>query len=97
LRPCLAFLYCWLARLLARVPSPSEWRDNYLRTVKFRCPEWVIGVIAIPRATWLKHGRDLEKVVVKHRFVFPFYKEGSVDFSPGASRIRKEFVDLWGL
>ena len=79
-----------------RVPSPSEWRDNYLRSVEFRYPEWVIGVIAIPRATWLKYGRELEKVVLKHRFVFPFYREGSVDFGPGASCIRKEFVDPWG-
>jgi len=60
--------------------TPREWRDNYLRTVEFRHPKWIIGRIVVSMSAWLRYGRRLEEILVRHKLVFPFYRRGSVDF-----------------
>ncbi len=54
---------------------------NYLKTIYFDRPEWTpCGVNFLP-AAWMRHGADLEEVVLAHPRVFPWYRKGSVDFS----------------
>ncbi|RLE96983.1 MAG: hypothetical protein DRJ96_05110 [Thermoprotei archaeon] len=82
---------------LIHVPSPWEWRDNYLRTVEFREPEWVIGKIYISMDAWHKYREEMEEVVLRHRLVFSFYRRGMVDFDDfGLRRRGNAFIDPWG-
>jgi len=77
--------------------TPREWRDNYLRTVEFRYPKWIIGRIVVSMSTWLRYGRRLEEILARHKLVFPFYRRGSVDFENlGVRRRGRVFTDSWG-
>jgi len=65
------------------VPYDGKSRSavNYLKTIYFDHPEWTpCGVSFLP-AAWMRHGADLEEVVLAHPRVFPGYRKGSVDFS----------------
>ncbi len=53
---------------------------NYLKTVYFDHPEWTPCSVNFLPATWMRHGADLEEVVLAHPRVFPGYRKGSVDF-----------------
>ena len=55
-------------------PSPGEWRDNYLRTIEFRFPKWIVGKVYISMDAWHKYREKMEEVVLRHRLVFPFYR-----------------------
>ena len=73
-------------------------RDNYLRTVEFRCPEWVPVCFGISSSAWLKYGEELEAVVLRHPRIFPDYVKGSC--RARTARIpsdHREYVrDDWG-
>jgi len=77
--------------------TPSEWRDNYLRTVEFRNPEWIIGKILVQMDAWHKHRERMEEIALRHPLAFPLYKRGSVNFDDfGLRRRGSVFVDPWG-
>jgi len=77
--------------------SPSEWRENYLRTVEFGGPRWIVGKIHISMDAWHRHRERMEEIVLKHPFAFPFYRKGSVNFDDfGLRRRGNVFVDPWG-
>jgi len=61
-------------------PTPSEWRDSYLRAIEFRNPKWIIGKIVVQMDAWHRYKELMEEIVLRHPFVFPFYKKGSVNF-----------------
>ena len=82
---------------MKRALTPWEWRDNYLRTIEFREPEWIIGKIHILMDAWHKYREEMERVVLKHKFVFPFYRKGMVNFDDfGIRRRGNVFTDPWG-
>ena len=69
---------------------------NYLKVVTFDYPDWIPASIGLMPATWLKYGRDLERVVLRHPVLFPRYNEGDYakmvlakDYSRG------RYVDVW--
>jgi uroporphyrinogen decarboxylase len=74
-------------------------RENWLRAVQFRNPEWIPCSIDLSPLTWLTYGRELEKVILSHRDLFPHYEEGRIPYSDGLPPyFRKgEFLrDHWG-
>ncbi len=75
----------------------KEIRDNYLKALEYRYPEWVpCGVNFLP-GVWKKYREKLEAILVKHPLIFGQYEKGNRGFdemppvySPGF------FTDNWG-
>ena len=77
--------------------APSEWRDNYLRTVEFKNPEWIIGKVVVQMDAWYKYRERMEEIIQRHPLVFPFYRRGSVSFDDlGFRRKGNVLTDPWG-
>lgn len=43
---------------------PISERESYLRTLEFRCPEWIPADIEFALATWHKYREDLEELIM---------------------------------
>jgi len=73
-------------------------RENYLRALEFRGPEWVPVTPGILFATWHKYREQLEEIVLEHRWLFPEHERGCVDFDdfPVTSRPDTSYRDEWG-
>ena len=73
-------------------------RENYLRAIEFKCPEWIPCGMHFAPLTWKTYRKDLEKIVMAHPGIFPEYKEGSVNFDemPPVYRQGEYFRDNWG-
>lgn len=73
-------------------------RENYLRTLEFKYPEWIPCGVGFLPLTWRTYRKDLEKIVLEHPRIFPGYKEGSANFydemPPGYKK--GYFKDNWG-
>jgi len=73
-------------------------RENWLRTVEFRHPEWIpcaVGLSMLNQKAWRT---DLERIVRDHPRIFPWYT-GTMDFSyelPPANRAGEHYRDNWG-
>ena len=72
-------------------------RENWLRAIDFRRPQWIPAAVAISPLTWHTLRDDLEEVVLRHPLLFKGYKKGSVDFDhfPPAYRANEYFRDNW--
>lgn len=73
-------------------------RENWLRTVEFRNPEWIPCIIDISLASWHQHREKLEELVLRHPLIFKEYRRGSIDFDNFPSRYREGeyYWDNWG-
>ncbi|MCX6030521.1 MAG: hypothetical protein NT169_14640 [Chloroflexi bacterium] len=73
-------------------------RENWLRTVEFRYPEWIPCTVNLAPLAWKTHRQDLEKIVLAHPRIFPGYQEGAVHFDrmPLGYRAGEYFIDKWG-
>ncbi len=78
--------------------NPMGRRENYLRTLEFRTPEWIPCSVNFAPLTWRHHGTDLERIVLSHPHLFPDYIEGSgIDRPlPPTFRAGELFRDNWG-
>lgn len=73
-------------------------RENWLRTVEFRGPEWIPCGVSLAPVLWRKHRESLEGIVLSHPRVFPDFTRGSMDFDrylPVYEKGRR-FRDNWG-
>jgi len=73
-------------------------RENYLRAVEFRYPEWIPCSVALMPGTWRKYGNALEHIVARYPELFPYWKasaEEHATFGPGY-REGEHFTDNWG-
>lgn len=73
-------------------------RENWLRAVEFRGPEWIPCNVSLAPLTWHTHREKLEALVRRHPRVFPDLRPGSVsydDFGP-VYRQGEYFKDNWG-
>ena len=73
-------------------------RENWLRTVEFRNPEWIPCGLSIAPLAWDTHREKLEAVAVRHPMLFGDYKPGSMKFGeygPGY-RQGEYYRDNWG-
>lgn len=74
-------------------------RENYLRTLEFRHPEWIPCVAGFSLLTWHTYREKLEEIVLNHPLLFRDFKKGSVNFFdefPPAHREGEYFRDNWG-
>ena len=73
-------------------------RENWLRTVEFRRPEWIPAWVGLSQLIWKTHRERLEEVVLRHPILFPGFKAGSVDFDAPYPPVYREgeFRDNWG-
>lgn len=72
-------------------------RENFLRALEFRNPEWIPWVMGFLPASWRKYREELEKLVLRHPKIFRDYKKGSIDFDSCPPNYRKGyFRDNWG-
>ncbi len=72
-------------------------RENYLRAVEFREPEWIPSNVSIDPIIWHSYGEKLEEIVLKYPSIFGDYRKGSIDFNESGLRRRdKIYRDEWG-
>jgi len=72
-------------------------RENTLRYIDFKGPEWIPTEVDISPAMWHEHREELERIVVRHPFVFGAYEPGSVGFDDFPPTYRAgRFTDEWG-
>ncbi len=74
-------------------------RENWLRAVEFRYPEWIPCTVNFSPLTWRIYRKDLEKIVLAHPRIFPRYKEGDANFydeMPPVYRQGEYYRDNWG-
>ena len=84
-------------------------RENYLRAIEFKHPEWVPVTLTFAPATWKMYREELEAIVLRHPMVFRGYVKGSIDFDnaaqsyarldPDGSSFRtvgERYTDSWG-
>ncbi len=73
-------------------------RENYLRALEWRGPEWIPVTPGILFACWHKYREQLEEIVLEHRWLFPNHEESSIDYDdfPATSREDAEYRDEWG-
>ena len=79
---------------------PINERENYFRSVKFKGPEWIPCQVTISHAAWIFHREPLETLVVGHKWLFPDFEEGSINFdnydSGFGRRAGERYTDNWG-
>ena len=74
-------------------------RENWLRAVEFRYPEWIPCSIGFSPLTWHTYGEDLEKLVLEHPRIFPTYRQEDANFydeMPAVYRGGEYYRDNWG-
>ena len=73
-------------------------RENHLRALEFRHPEWVPCTMSLSPAIWHRHREALEQVCLDHPLLFPGFEKGSVEFDDFAPvyRAGEYFRDNWG-
>lgn len=72
-------------------------RENWLRTVEFRNPEWIPCTVRICPANWHQYREKLEDLVLQYPLIFRGYKRGSVNFDEFPPLYRKGYYkDTWG-
>jgi uroporphyrinogen decarboxylase len=74
-------------------------RENWLRAIEFRGPEWIPCGVGFAPVTW-KHYRDeLDKIMLDHPKLFPGFQAGHscfYDEMPVVYREGQRFTDNWG-
>ena len=72
-------------------------RENYMRAVEFREPEWIPVSTVLPSAVWRRHREALEDIVLSHPLICGAYERGSKDFDEGGSvgYYRDDWGCLW--
>ena len=72
-------------------------RENYLRTIEFRSPEWIPCRVGLSPGTWRAHRENLEEAVLRHSLIFRDYKRGDRDFDALPPVYGDEYYrDNWG-
>ena len=56
------------------VKTISE-RENYLRAIELRYPEWIPIRFEMFPAVWKKYGKELEELIRRHPLIFTDFKE----------------------
>ena len=76
-----------------------EARENWLRTVEYRFPEWIPCVIQCYPGVWKRYREDLEKLYLDHPRTMPGYRKGAIrdfDRMPAGYREGEKLTDKWG-
>ena len=74
-------------------------RENYLRVLEFRSPQWIPFRMLLAWPLWNKYREDLEDLVLRHPKIFGKREKGDspFDFDPGPMFRKGEYYrDDWG-
>jgi len=74
-------------------------RENWIRAVEFRYPEWIPCKVSISPINWNVHREALESIVLAHPRIFPDYEredENFYDEMPPQYRVGVRYRDNWG-
>lgn len=73
-------------------------RENWLRAVEFRYPEWIPCSVSFAPLTRTIHGPALEQLCLDHPRIFPDFQPGqvAVDEMPVVYRQGETYRDNWG-
>jgi hypothetical protein len=81
------------------VKAPSlSFRENYLRAVEFRRPEYIPCRIIVTWPLWNTYRGKLEEIALNHPLLFPEFKAGSIKYGvkTGVLRVNRTLVDPFG-
>jgi hypothetical protein len=80
-----------------RHPNKSM-RENYLKALEFRYPEWIPCSVSFSPATWHGYREKLEDIVLDHPRLFGRYKRGDQSFFDDMPDVYGEgyYTDKWG-
>lgn len=83
---------------MSSLKNPFSYRENYLRSVEFRGPEYVPCRLLITWPVWNTYRGKLEKIALQHRLVFPEFKPGSIKYGveKGVLMINRTLTDPFG-
>jgi len=78
--------------------GPLTHRENWLRTIEFRNPEWIPCGVGFSPITWNTHRNKLEDLCLRHTLLFSGFQKGGRDFDsfPPYYRPRDTNRDNWG-
>ena len=71
-------------------------RENFLRALEFRGPEWIPVTAAILDAAWIRHREGLEDIVLHHPRLFGERDRGEIDFDQILADHQEYERDAWG-
>ncbi|NLV73298.1 MAG: hypothetical protein GXY52_01235 [Chloroflexi bacterium] len=73
-------------------------RENWLRTVEFRYPEWIPCYVGLAPILFKLYRADLETLISEHPRLFPGYVTGQRDYDwmPAAYHEGEYYRDNWG-
>lgn len=74
-------------------------RENYLRALEFRYPEWIPCSVYFSVISWKRYREDLKKIILRHPLIsFPDYEERYEKFNelPPVYRENEYYRDSWG-
>jgi uroporphyrinogen decarboxylase len=74
-------------------------RENWLRAIEFRSPEWVPFGVGFAPIVWNHFREELEKVLLDYPRIFPGFQAGQSSFfdeMPPVYRPGEHFTDNWG-
>ncbi|MEI6499917.1 MAG: uroporphyrinogen decarboxylase family protein [Armatimonadota bacterium] len=74
-------------------------RENWLRAIEFRTPEWIPAYVGFAPIVWKIYRNDLERVMLDHPRLFSGFEAGHSDFYDQMSPYHTQGVittDNWG-
>ena len=73
-------------------------RENFLRALEFRNPQWIPCSVGFSLATWRAYHKELEEIRSRYPRIFPAYAAVNIDFHqlPPRHREKEYFRDNWG-
>ena len=86
-------------------PNNKGIREDYLKAIEFRYPEWIPCVAGFSRATWKRHREKLVEIKRRHPLVFGYEKTpffcgdkplSNFDEMPPCYRAGEYYTDNWG-
>lgn len=78
---------------------PMSARENWLRAIEYRGPEWIPCSVSFAPQAWRTHRSALEEIVLAHPRLFPGHRAGTAYFfdeMPDVYREGEEYTDNWG-
>ena len=79
--------------------EPITERENYLRMLEYRYPQWIPCVVGFAPRFWNYYRQDLENIVLAHPRLFPDYRVEDRNFydeMPPVYREGETYLDNWG-
>jgi hypothetical protein len=73
-------------------------RENWLRAVEYRGPEYIPAIVTLSPLVWHTHREKLDELVLRHPALWPGFVPGSVSYDdfPPTYREGEYFRDNWG-